>query len=408
VAVAGPCDVTAHVYGDIKQPSNYTGAFTVPTPTQKLPAQVTKAIGFKDYYPGYIGGNGCTDRTLLARNQYVETLNRMQAAGATQTFIYNYGRWDDFSKQVWSVSPADYQIPASEVAFVVAEAAKRNIKVILAWQFTDTDKLGVNIGMGQPVTSAKLRQMLNSFHTLIVDQAKTGAQNGLGGIYIDWHAFWIPNLSSDATLREMWITEMVSISADVKKVFSGKVLYGANTSIIDPRLAAVIDQFTLSLTVPYNSISVAQNNALTVNMVKTAFLSNIQQAKADYTSQMNGSSISVPINWAVAIQSKKDYFINGWTEDGFCVNSCVQLTYVTDDSVQAIGVEAALQAIAAQTQFTTATVDFDSGYWLTDDIGPDNMGWDAYANLNNYDFPNLSQSIRNKPAEYIVKYWFGK
>jgi hypothetical protein len=397
------------VYGDIKQPANYAGAFTAPTPTQKLPAQITRAIAFKDYYPAYLPqGSACTDRVLHARNLYVESLNRMQANGATQTFIYNYGRWDDFSKQIWTVSPADYQIAPSEVAFIVSEAAKRNIKVVLAWQFTDMDKLGVSIGMGQPVTSANLRKMLNSFHTLIVDQAKTGAQIGLGGIYIDWHAFWIPNLSSDAALREMWITEMVSISADVKKVFSGKILYGANTTIIDPRLAAVIDQFNLSVTVPYNSISTAQNNALTVDMVKAAFMANIQQAKADYVSQMNGSSISVPINWAVAVQSKKDYFINGWTEDGFCVNSCIQLTYVTDNSVQAIGTEAALQAIAAQTQFTTATVDFDSSYWLTDDIGPDNLGFDAYANAINYDFPNLSQSIRNKPAEYIVKYWFGK
>jgi hypothetical protein len=409
IASTNPCSVASHVYGDITQPSNYSGAFAVPTPAQKLPAQVTKAIGLKDYYPGYTGGSsGCKDRNALARYQYLETLNRLQAIRVTQTFIYNYGQWDDFSKQVWTVSPANYSVPSSELAFVVAEAAKRNIKVVLAWQFTDRDLVGGNLSMGSPVTSTRLRQMLDSFHALIVNQATIGSQNGLGGIYIDWHAFWIPNLSSDPVLREMWITEMVSIAADVKKVFSGKILYGANTTIIDPRLAAVIDQYTLSLTVPYNSINTAENNALTVDMVKAAYLTSIQQAKADYVSQMNGSSISVPINWAVSVQSKKDYFINGWTEDGFCVNSCIQLTYVTDNSVQAIGFEAAFEAIMAQSQFTTAAIDFDTSYWLTDDIGPDNLGWDAYANLIQYDFPNLSQSIRNKPAEGIVRYWFGK
>ena len=35
------------------------------------------------------------------------------------------------------------------------------------------------------------------------------------------------------------------------------------------------------------------------------------------------------------------------------------------------------------------------GYWLTDTLIPGEEG-----------FPNLSQSIRGKPAEEIVKYWY--
>ena len=404
---ATPCAVMPKMLGDIVAPSEYSGSFTIPSATQTLPPSVTRAIGVKDYYPGGLQqGSACQDKTLHARNLYIETLNRLQQDGVQQTFLYNYGSWDDFSKSIWSVSPNDYQIPPSEVAFFVSEANKRNIKVVLAWQFTAVDKKGGALPMGGTKTPAELRQMLAAFHPLIVEQARVGQQIGLGGIYADWHAFWVSNLSSDPVLRDIWITEMVSIIADIRKVFSGKILYGANTAVMDPRIAAVIDQFTLSLAVPYQSIGANENSNLSVAMVKAAYLSSIQQAKAEYDRQMVGSSISVPINWAVSPQSKYNYFVEGWTEDGFCVNNCAQLNYKTDYSVQAIGVEAALQAITSQSYFTNGTVDIDCAYWHTDDVGPDNMGWDDYAKINNWDFPNLSQSIRNKPAETIVRRWF--
>jgi hypothetical protein len=104
-----------------------------------------------------------------------------------------------------------------------------------------------------------------------------------------------------------------------------------------------------------------------------------------------------PVIFEISTQSRSDYFLNGWTEDGFCVNNCIQNSYVTDFSIQAIGVEAAMQAIAAQTSFVTKSVNFHTSYWLTDSLTPGPEG-----------FPNLSQSIRGKPAENIVKYWFSR
>ena len=102
-----------------------------------------------------------------------------------------------------------------------------------------------------------------------------------------------------------------------------------------------------------------------------------------------------PIIWEISIQSRDKYFTEGWIEDGFCVTNCIQNNYVTDFSIQAMGVEAALQAIVSQNKFTTGSVDFHSSYWHTDTVTPGAEG-----------FPNLSQSIRNKPAESIIKYWF--
>jgi hypothetical protein len=106
------------------------------------------------------------------------------------------------------------------------------------------------------------------------------------------------------------------------------------------------------------------------------------------------------------IQSKSDYYDKFWTEDGFCVNStgamtsdrssCAQLSYATDFSLQAMGTEAVLQALNEVGSAKIKAINFNTAYWLTDNLQP-------YPG-----FPNLSQSFRNKPAENIVKKWFAR
>ena len=125
----------------------------------------------------------------------------------------------------------------------------------------------------------------------------------------------------------------------------------------------------------------------------------------DISSQLNGAPVNLPVIWNLQAQSKNDYYVTAWTESVFCVvfggNSCVQKTYTTDFSVQAIGYEAMLRAVNEQTYFKNNTVNIDAGYWLTDDLTP-------RLSEAQPGFPNLHQSVRNKPAEAIVKYWFGK
>src|SRR3989454_4590440 len=45
----------------------------------------------------------------------------------------------------------------------------------------------------------------------------------------------------------------------------------------------------------------------------------------------------------------RDYLLNGWVEDGFCVSGCAQNAVRTDFSVQAIAYEAMLEAVSTQT-----------------------------------------------------------
>jgi len=372
-------------------PDSYKGSFGVPTPVQTFQASVIRSIGFKDYYAGNSKKpTGCTDTILYAHNLYIELLDRVRQAGADKVWVYDYGPWDDFGKPVFSVAKTDYQISESELQFIVDEAAKRDLKVYLSWQFSATDKKGNSLALGATPTQATLKQMLDSYRALIVDRASYASQIGIAGMTADWDSFYIN--SSDA-YKEFYLTEMLSIIDDIRKVFSGKLVYGAASQMIDSRFVGKIDSRMIGLGI-FPALTDAENKNLTVSALKERYLANILQS-------YKAMPLDIPVEWNVMAQSKYDFYIKGWTEDGFCVNGCIQKSYVTDFSVQAVGIEAAFEALSSQTSFVNSAINLSTGYWMTDDMTPVDSG-------NNTDFPNLSQSIRNKPAESIVQHWFGR
>ncbi|MEZ9595180.1 hypothetical protein AB4298_11095 [Shewanella sp. 10N.261.52.F9] len=54
-----------------------------------------------------------------------------------------------------------------------------------------------------------------------------------------------------------------------------------------------------------------------------------------------------------------------------------------------------MQAIANQDSFEISSIDIHTDYWLSETLIPSNEG-----------FANISQSIRGKPAEDVLKYWY--
>ena len=411
VSQAVACSVAKHAYGDVTYPDSYKGAFAIPVPNQKLPTNVIRSVGFKDYYPiGLLPDSLCIDRTLHARNLYLETLDRLQQLGADQVWIYNYGLWDDFSKPIFSVSKSDWQIPESEVIFIVNEAKKRNIKVFQHWQFFGADKNGKfppddgrTSGIVSPEWDTFIVKVMNTWHSHIVEQAKFAEQVGIAGISADWQAFYIPNVST--TNRVFYLDQINLIIDDIRNVYRGKVIYGGSWGdIVDNRILAKID--ALILNVGWNPFASVQEYLVD----STSMLAEIK--KRQLASMKSLSSISelqnlaVPVIWFTQMPSKYD--MTFWSEDGFCTNNCIQLTYKTDFSIQSLVIEASLEAVSEQPYFNTYGMNIEN-YWLTDDITPTHWGKKYMDSTSEeYDFPNLSPSIRNKPAEGIVKYWFSR
>ena len=353
-------------------PSGYNGIYSIPTPTQHLPSYIQRSVGLKDYNPS----NRCN---------YAADLDKLQTLGVDRIWVYNYGVWDDFNKSVWTIDRDSWQISKENFTYLVTEAKKRNIKVFLALQFTAYDKQGNTLPMDVDVSAGQLQKMLDSHHNAVVEYAKYGETIGLSGISIDWNAFFIKNWYD---FPEQWTTNMLAIASDIRHNFTGVITYGQMCNPLnDSRIYNVVDELHISLSPRLTQI---ENSNISVSMLRDKFTELIDQYYQFHHT-------TTPVIWEVSIQSRDKYFTEGWVEDGFCVNNCIQNSYATDFSIQAMGIEAALQAIAIQDKFTTKSVDFHTSYWHTDTLTPGSEG-----------FPNISQSIRGKPAENIVKYWFAR
>ena len=399
----------------ISYPPGYNGVFPMPTPAGRLPGSVVRTMAFLDGTPTdpwrYPPPNSlCTDQNLYGRSLWKETLNRIQQDGATRVWIYNWSGFDDFSKPNWGLSKSP-AISDSNFQFIVAEARKRNLEVFYSHQFDFVDLHGNTLSPAltwdtliKLMTKEEFRRTLDAWHLFIVGQARLAQQIGVAGMQVDWA---YPGLTQiiqgqpnyDPEFRTMYLNEMSLIIDDIRAVFTGKLEIGAiGVPSLDSKIAAKIDAISFTLGI---GITAEENNNLTVDLLKKKYKALIQQQYSEVFAQIGSTASSLPVIWRVQVQSKYDYYVTGWTESVICVgNPCIQRTYTTDFSVQAIGTEAVLEAINEQTYFKSDSLIIDAGYWFNDEMVPRADGQTGFSNLH--------QTVRNKPAENIVKYWFGR
>jgi hypothetical protein len=383
---AAPSNCTLKTYS-ATYPSSYSGSNSIPTPTQKFDNTVMRSIGLKDYYPVT---NDCASPADSARVSYSKTLDRLQTLGVDVVEIYQYGPVTDFNDSVWTTNESSWQIPKSELIWFVKEAHSRNIKVTLVWQLWPNDSKGNILNATNP-SETEMLKVLHGWHNVITDMAKFSGSNNVDNLYIQWSAFYYPVVT---TYTESATQEFLSIIADIRSVFNGKLFMGT-PRFYDKRIIEKVD----AIVVPVSPSNWSYNDDLniSVSLLKQRYSDAITGAYLEYSLYTGMDPKNIPIIWDFNIQSRDKALSQGWVEDGFCVASCIQNTYTTDFSVQALAIEGAFEAIREQTYFKTYGINFSTGYWHTDTLVPGPEG-----------FPNLSQSIRGKPAENIVKQWFKK
>ena len=412
-----PCSVPHYNYGDIAYPPSYLGSFPIPTPTRKLPPNVIRHASFKDYSPMPLDNNyeitlptGCTDRVLYGTNLYGETLSRMQADGVQLTGLSSYVQFDDFSKPNWSISKLWIDDP--EMSLVVREAALRNINVTLTLQFNTNDSAGHMLTDFASMTDTQFSQYLANSHAAMLQIAQKAQRAGISGLEIDWNMLWFGSITG--ARRDAYIADVSSLIDDVRKVYAGKLYYyvGFGAPVADA-IVSKVDALYADLVVSGNPA--APNPQLSLEYFKSVWQNQIYNV---YSNTFNSSAPSKPIIWTIFIESYNNWYANGFLEDGHCLNNCTQLNAVTDFSMQAAALEAAFEVLSDQTYFNTYSAHVMSAYWLTDDITPapfhqctsapaDANNPDA-PGCNNFGFPNISESIRNKPAEGIMRQWFSR
>ena len=394
------CSKATRKLGEVLIPTNYKGNYSEPTPTGKLPAAFSRTMNFKDLDAWYSKPkiNTCNDKIQYLSNVYIEGLNRVKDLGVDTVWIYNYGYWDDFRKPIWSISPSDYAIPKEVISVIAAEAKKRNIKVFMSWQMNNSDKVSSwNSLDNEALTEEKLTILMNSFKAHMIELAQFSSAIGIYGLAGDIGSFIPSFLKTDSKKREIYISKTAETIGEIRKVFAGKIAYGQYDSPLDNRVIALIDELHfivwLGGTHTYSPYS--------LDLMKMVAGWQISAAKNAVDKQGATLALKKPIVWEVYAQSTSDFYLkNGYMEDSFCFNPCGQLSLQTDFSAQAIAVEAAFETILQDQVFQTSGVTF-TNYWLDDEITPTQLS-------GNTSFPNIASSIRNKPAEYIVKSWYAQ
>ena len=404
------CSVQKNNYGDVTYPPEYLGAFPIPMPNGRLPSSIVRTMNLQDVDAWWEkpANSQCTSPDIYRTNAIIEDLNRVQQLGVERVWVYNYAHWDDFSKPIWNAVESDYALPRSVLQTVVSEAHKRNIKVYYAYQFAFNcdakevclDPQNLLASDPQNISTSDLSKLLKSFKRQIISDATFGAQIGLDGIKINLDAYnpkTAPNYNS--TIRELYVSEVTSAIDSVRSVFNGKVVYGLYDPVYDNRIFLKIDELILSLFLAHtvDPFSVSAWNKDTTNFI-SYFQYWIQQ-------ESGVQKINVPIAWEIYSESAKEFYTSSWL-DSFCTktmivqNQCPQQSFATDFSMQAIAIEGSLEALSNQSTFSTGSVSFYH-YFHNDDIAPTDLG-------GAINYPNIDASIRNKPAEGIVKYWFGR
>ncbi len=184
----------------------------------------------------------------------------------------------------------------------------------------------------------------------------------------------------------------------VSKIYSGKKFVHVNSWInSNKQYLAGIDLLGFDLWT--DNITSSDEASLTVASLKSKYI-----ASNSVASLKSIVATGKPVILFAGIQSRSNALsVPGYMEETGCTNSvgalvfdssCIQSKTTTNFALQAIVIEAQLETYSSLPLPSGSIVNI-LDYWQTDFMSADGPT-----------YPNIAYSIRNKPAEGIVKQWF--
>jgi hypothetical protein len=377
----------------VAYPKSYLGEFPMPQlGGASLAAATQRGVSLKDYW-AYINNNpttndGCSSSWHAALE---ETLRRVKALGSDYVAIYQNAYLEDVNAVPLKFDcmgqgcPSWAQIPDSEVLRTAERARAHGLDLYLYVQVDVHDLEG---GMLPTAPTAEwLDRYFAAYTEYMRHLGSLAEQAGIPLMQVDWGVWWID--WTEPQYKPIYQARLAEVAAEVRKVYSGKLALGVLSPWASDHdaLMAQIDVLLLELwgvRFWMNEQHSANPTAAVVRDRTEAMLRDLAGVLGKY---------GKPTIFRIMAQSQSEFLRTGWIEDGFCSPGCPQRNVKIDFSVQAITYQGQLEAVQNQTAFPTAAVDA-MGYWFADVMLPKES------------FPNLSQSIRNKPAEVIVHRWF--
>ena len=417
---------------------SYLGDYDIPTPQNSFSDDYYKGVGLKDYgvewiYNNYKGKGvswlqDCTE-TEYIKLMYRTTLKRLKEHGVNTVSIYNFGYWQDANADTWLLNHKSKHLDDWVIEYIVEEGEKLGLELHYIWQFlaqdTQINALFPFNGYVE-VDLPLLKKIMDAHETHILWEAERLEALGVGAISADWSAMWLcfhcgidkPSNTQEETdeLKDYYMERMGGIIDQIKQRFTGKVYVGDGPQWNDKRVFDKVDGIILPFGNLLTEDEVATANVDLIQERATQFIENTHKqwrCLDDQPCWYNSSDTIPKVVFNFFGQSHASFLTKGWIEDGFCTmgvingitTDCVQYEVKTDFSAQAIFTEGLLRAADNQPYFDTLGTTTSTGYWLSDTLIPDENQLPASTNTVE-GFPNMSQSIRGKPAEKIIKYWY--
>jgi hypothetical protein len=314
---------------------------------------------------------------------FLSTLQRWKKLNVHYLIIPQWTRVVDCKADSLRLDTGDGMgISDAELAWIVKQAKKAGFEVYELMSIASRDMNQVL--MPKPPSLDFASRFLDAYKRFIVGQAALAQGLGIAAFRLDWGDYWF----DWNPYKDLFLAKMTAAAKQVRNVYHGKIMCGNLAPDIEETDDNFKSQFDwLEQVYTLSGITEAENANITVSMLKEKLLN-------DFTgTAYKMGSVQKPVLMGLFVQSYHDFLVKGWVED--TEDTGEQKKLRIDFSVQAIAYEAALEAIAEQTQLTVVGVG-TYHYWWTDCVLPKDS------------FPNHSASIRNKPAESILYQWFRK
>ena len=377
-----------------------------------LPATIGRAIMVKDIMldnnPAFVlkgqapdAPNGCDQAAGALKPEIDKTVQRLKQLGMQYVSIPQW-HWAtmnaDGSHGFTSADETFGSLSDANLAYYIKSAHAAGLKVIITNQIQGFIDAQGNMTATPPSTMATFQKWLTLYKNHMRAHSPKFQSLGvdiweLGCGFCLWH----DTGDGSQAAYNLFAQSYADIGKNIKGTFKGKLMMSGTPWLKDH--PEVLDQVDIIQTgfYPKAPITQAQSDAITVaSYIK--LVDNGIRYWAD-----TGKTVMV----VSYLQSRADALTNpGYLEESVCTgdippdgalaaidnNACVQRKTKPDFALQAIVHEAQLEMIKESGVSNLIVLLFD--YWETDTLLPETA------------FPNIATSIRNKPAEGVVRQWF--
>jgi hypothetical protein len=407
-----PCNLNI---SKVNYPATWLGQFPLPEiKGAPLKPSITRAVNLKDIglnhgnpafiAPGAPGApNGCTGDTQAA---LTTTARRLRTLGTDYITLPQYHWVSNRPDGSWFMTRAEDTIGSitdADLAQLVQQAHAVGLKVIMKNQIAGyVDSANPYGGAsGIDPTPQNLQKYFAAYQALITERSVFFQSLGMDVWEVGCGSCLFHDTGDgSAESAALFASEYTKALDTMKLVFTGQTLMFNNSWLhLTPALLSRIDIVSLGLWGLNYPPDLSTN--LTVNSYK-ALVTNSGGIQYAISNWFAGKTVMVEYG----AQSRRNVFtLPGYVEEVVCTaapdalngsqDSCIQRETQPDFSMQAIVHEATLEALSELVTNSTLIVAVDN-YESTDSLMPFTG------------FPELGSSVRNKPAESIVKAWFAR